>query len=210
MIKCDVNLCAVISKAAVVKTSKEGASFLSFIVKLFVQGRDNFCKELELSVTTDGDKGMASVYAAGRRVSLKGSMYVKSKDGKTYYNVRADGPITMANSHDSDLLEGTMEFRGKTDPKKPVDERHDKNGKLFKAFSGFSSDKDGEKTDFTWVRFLYFDPKEGEDFLKQGAYLDIKGDLQLSAYQKSVEGGVKSGISLECRVKEISPWQLPS
>lgn len=208
MIKCDVTLCAVISKAAMVKNGKDGSSFLSFLVKMMVNGRDGFQKELELSVTTDGDKNMASIFALGRRVKVKGVLSVVKRGGVTYYNVRATDPVEMVNSYDSDLLDGTMTFLGKLDPKKDIEVRTDKNGKTFKAFSAFSTDKNGDKAEFSWVRFLYFDPKDGEEFLQKGAHIEVKGDLQISAYQKTVEGGVRSGISLECRAKEVSRWVL--
>lgn len=199
MIKCDLkNVCAVISRAASVKSGKDGNSFLSFSVKLPVEGRDGSKKDLELSVSVDGDKSNTSVYSAGRRVSLTGVMTVRKKDGKVYYNFRADR-ASIVNSKDSDIIEGMMEFRGKIG-KKGVDVKTDKKGDVYKAFSAFSTDKDGDKAEFTWVRFLYFSPKDGEDFLQADSYVEVKGDLQLGVF--------KDEISLDCRVSEVAPWVL--
>lgn len=198
MIKCDLNVCAAINRAAAVKQGKDGNSFLSFGIKIPVEGRDGAKKDLDVSVSLDGDKSKASVFAVGRRVKLSGVMTVRKRDGKTWFNLRADS-AELANSKDGDLIEGTMEFRGKIG-KKGVEENKDKKENLYKAFSAFSTDKDGDKAEFTWVRFLYFNPKEGEDFLQANAYIEAKGDLQLGVF--------KDEVSLDCRVSEVSQWIL--
>lgn len=198
MIKCNLNVCAVICRAANVKEGKDGNSFLSFNVKLPIEGRDGSSKELEMSVSADGDKSKASVYAAGRRVNLTGTLMVRKKGGKIYYNFRAES-VSIANSKDADRIEGTMMFRGKIG-KKGVDVKTDKNNDTYKAFSAFSTDKDGDKVEFTWIRFLYFNPKDGEDFLTADAYIEVEGDLQLGVF--------KDDISLDCRVSEVKPWVL--
>lgn len=56
MIKCNVNVCALISKSAVMKESK-GQQFFTFNIKIPVKGRDGAIKELEISVSHDGGKG---------------------------------------------------------------------------------------------------------------------------------------------------------
>ena len=198
MIKCNLTVCAAISRAASVKNGKEGNTFLSFNVKVPVEGRDGSKKELEMSVSLDGDKSKASVFSAGRRVNLSGVLTIRKKGGKVYYNFRADS-AELANSKSESSIEGTMEFRGKIG-KKGVEEKTDKNGDVYKAFSAFSTDKDGDKAEFTWVRFLYFNPKDDEDFLQANTYVEVKGDLQLGVF--------KDDISIDCRVSEVTPWVL--
>lgn len=198
MIKCDLSICAVICRAASVKESKDGNTFLSFNVKLPIEGRDGSVKELEMSVSVDGDKSKVSVYSAGRRVNLVGTLTLRKKGGKVYYNFRAE-TVNVANSKDPDRIEGSMEFRGKIG-KKGVDAKTDKHNNPYKAFSAFSTDKDGDKAEFTWVRFLYFNPKDGEDFLKADAYIEAKGELQLGVF--------KDEISVDCRLSEVKPWVL--
>lgn len=198
MIKCDLNVGAVICRAASVKEGKDGNSFLSFNVKLPIEGRDGSSKDMEISVSADGDKSKVSIYAAGRRVNLTGSLIVRKKGGKIYYNLRADS-VSIANSKDADRIEGTMEFKGKIG-KKGVDVKTDKKNNTYKAFSAFSTDKDGDKAEFTWVRFLYFNPKDDEDFLKADAYIEANGELQLGVF--------KDEISLDCRVSDVKPWVL--
>lgn len=200
MIKCNLEMCAAISRAAVVKKGKDDNTFLNFSVKLPIEGRDGSKKDFDFSVTLDGDKSKASVFAEGRRVNIKGVLHIRRKGGKTYFNLRADS-VELANSKSSNHIEGTMEFRGKMG-KKGVEVKKDKHGKDYKVFSGFSSDKDGENVEFTWVRFLYFNPKDGEDFLQPNVYFEVKGDLQLGVY--------KEEISIDCRVSEVAPWELES
>ncbi len=198
MIKSNVNVCAAINRAASVKNGKDGNSFLTFGIKIPVEGRDGSKKDLEISVSLDGDKSKASVFAAGRRININGTLTIRKKGGKTYFNLRADS-AELANSKSDNLIEGTMDFRGKIG-KKGVEEKTDQKGKSFKAFSAFSSDKDGDNVEFTWVRFLYFNPKDGEDFLQANTYVEVKGDLQLGVY--------KNEISIDCRVSEVAPWVL--
>ena len=77
----------------------------------------------------------------------------------------------------------------------------DRKGKDFQVFSAVSVDKDGEQAEFTWVRFLNFHPTpEADDCLKPGAYVEVKGDLQLSVWKES--------LSIDCRVKDVKPWVL--
>ena len=197
MIKCNVSACAAINRAASVKNVKDN-SFLTFGITIPVEGRDGAKKDLEVSVSVDGDKSKASVYAVGRRLNISGTMTVRKKGGKTYFNLRADS-AELANSKSENFIEGTMEFRGKIG-KKGVEVKTDKKEKTYKAFSAFSSDKDGDNVEFTWVRFLYFNPKDGEDFLQANTYVECKGDLQLGVY--------KDEISLDCRVSEVAPWEL--
>lgn len=197
MIKCNVSACAAINRAASVKNVKDN-SFLTFGITIPVEGRDGSKKDLEVSVSVDGDKSKASVYAVGRRLNISGTMTVRKKGGKTYFNLRADS-AELANSKSENFIEGTMEFRGKIG-KKGVEVKTDKKEKTYKAFSAFSSDKDGDNVEFTWVRFLYFNPKDGEDFLQANTYVECKGDLQLGVY--------KDEISLDCRVSEVAPWEL--
>lgn len=198
MIKCEMNVCAVISRAAIVKKGKDDNSFLSFGVKIPVEGRDGSKKDMELSVSIDGDKSNVSAYPVGRRVILSGVMTLKKKDGKVFFNLRADSAKT-ANSKDADSIEGVMDFRGKIG-KRGVEVKPDKNGNDFKSFSAFSSEKNGDNVEFIWVRFLYFNCKEGEDFLQANAYIEAKGNLQIGVF--------KDEISLDCRVASIAPWKL--
>ncbi len=205
MIKIDVKqLCGVICRAAEVKENKEShESFLSFKVKYLVKDRNGESMDLEVSVSMPGDKGQATLYSVGRRVRLSGALYPKKRKDKMFFNLRSEGGDILAPSTDEDAFEGTMSFRGKVG-KKGVDERKDRKGNPYKGFSAFSSEKekDSEEKEYTWVRFLYFDPKDGEDFLKAEALVECSGEVRLGVF--------KGNISLECLLKEVKPWELPN
>ena len=199
MIRCELTACAVITRSASVKAGKDDAQFVSFGITVPVVGRNGEKKNLEVGVTVDGGKDVAAVYTNGRRVNILGILNIVKRNGKVFFNLRADGGVELTKSTDPDKFEGKMEFKGKIG-KKGVDEKKDKKDNVFKSFSAFSSDRDGDKTEFTWVRFLYFNPKEGEDFLQPNAYIQAKGELQLGVF--------KDEISLDCRLEEVSPWEF--
>lgn len=199
MIRCELTACAVITRSASVKAGKEDTQFVSFGITYPVVGRNGEKKNLEVGVTVDGGKDVAAIYTNGRRVNILGILNIVKRNGKVFFNLRADGGVELTKSTDPDKFEGKMEFKGKIG-KKGIDEKKDKKDNIFKSFSAFSSDRDGDKTEFTWVRFLYFNPKEGEDFLQPNAYIQAKGELQLGVF--------KDEISLDCRLEEVSPWEL--
>lgn len=202
MIKCEVSVCAKINRSASVKKSqKDDSEFVTFGIVVPLVGRKKEKLDMEISVSLDGGKDVASVYTTGRRVSVNGTLSIRKKDGKMFFNLRADrSSIELVKSTEADRIEGSMEFRGKikTDG---VEEKKDKKENLYKVFSAFDVDKTDDKVEFIWVRFLYFNPKEGEDFLAAGQYIEAKGDLQLGVYREAV--------SLDCRLKEVSPWEPP-
>lgn len=201
MIKCEVTCCGIISRSAEVKENKETQEkFLSFKMKCPVKDRSGETKELEISVSMPGDKGQAQLYTQGRRVRVSGTMFPRKRKDAVYFNLRNTGGDILCNSKDEDSLDGTMEFTGKIG-KKGVDVRTDRKGNTYKAFSAFSSEKDGDNREFTWVRFMYFEPKENEDFLKADALVECKGDLRLGVF--------RDAISLECLLKEVGEWHLP-
>ncbi len=199
MIRCELTACAVITRSASVKAGKDDTQFVSFGITYPVVGRNGEKKNLEVGVTVDGGKDVAAIYTNGRRVNILGMLNIVKRNGKVFFNLRADGGVELTKSTDPDKFEGKMEFKGKIG-KKGIDEKKDKKDNVFKSFSAFSSDRDGDKTEFTWVRFLYFNPKEGEDFLQPNAYIQAKGELQLGVF--------KDEISLDCRLEEVSPWEL--
>ena len=91
-----------------------------------------------------------------------------------------------------------MEFRGKVS-KKGIKELKDKEGKDFQSFAAFSSDKEGENREFTWVSFVNFSPIH-EDYFAAEKYVEVHGDLQLGIF--------KGELQIECKVKSIAAWDL--
>ena len=197
MIKSNLKVCAVINRAASVKKDKKGASYLSYGVQLPVSGKNGESQTLVINVMMAPSKGSVSDLTVGRRVALEGEMAIHKHGGKLSCYLRPERVELVENGSDS--IEGTLEFRGKLG-KKEVELKEDKNGNIYMVFSAFSTDKTKDKPEFTWVSFLYFDPKDGEDFLKPGTYIDAKGTLQLGVYHDAV--------TLDCLVDEVKPWIL--
>ena len=197
MIKCnDVKVCAVISRAASEKTGKDGTKFLSFSVKPTITAYNGESKELDINVTFNGDRGRMAELTVGKRVQVAGTLSVNKRNGEVKFYLRAES-VEVVSAEDADSIEGEMTFTGKIG-KKGIEEKTDKNGNIYKTFSGFSSDKSGDQMEFTWVRFLYFRPKEGEDFLLASSTIEVKGDLKLSVYN--------GAVTFECMVTETKPW----
>lgn len=195
MIKCNVNVCGTINRAASVKKGKDG-NYLSFGVIVPIIGRNDVQMDMEICVMLDVDKAKPSTLAEGKKVNLTGVLNLRKRGGTQFYYLRA-ASVEVAGKKDADRLEGTMTFIGKLG-KNGVESRADKNGSTYLLFSAFSSDKDGEKREFTWVRFLYFNPKEDLDFLQPATYVQVEGDLQLGVYEDA--------ITVDCRVSDVQPW----
>ena len=199
MIKCEVNVCAVITRNASVM-EKDRQEFFVFNIKVPIVDRNGEKKNLEISVSNDGGKGVAASFTTGCRVVIKGILSVRKKNGKTFYNLRSIGNAEIAPSTAEDNIEGKMEFIGKIG-KNGVSTKTDKNDNPFKTFSAFSTDKDGDNAEFTWVSFMYFEPKQDEAFLAAGKYVHVNGTLQFGVY--------KEEVSLQCVVGEISEYVFP-
>ena len=197
MIKSNLKVCATINRAASVKKDKKGASYLSYGVQLPVSGKNGESQPLVINVMMAPSKGSVSDLTVGRRVALEGEMTIHKHGGKLCCYLRPESVDLVENGSDS--IEGTLEFRGKLG-KKEVELKEDKNGNIYMVFSAFSIDKTKDKPEFIWVSFLYFDPKDGEDILKPGTYIDAKGTLQLGVYHDAV--------TLDCLVDEVKPWIL--
>ena len=209
MIKCEVCVNAVISRAAQVKKDKEENDFVTFGIKVPLTGRNGEKMDMEVSVSVDGGKDVAAIYSQGRRVKVDGVMSVRKREGKVFFNLRSTN-IELVTTVSDEAITGTMEFRGKIS-KKGVAERKDKKEKSYKSFQGFSSEKqeEGKDPEFIWVRFLYFNPAEGEDFLKADSYIEVKGDLQLGVFNRQdQQGNLKPEITYDCLVREAKPWEL--
>lgn len=198
MIKCNVTACGTISSSAEEKQSKDGEKFISFGMIVTLLGKDGTAKEVWVTVSAPGNKETAASYSAGRKVTVSGVMYIRKHDGNIYLNLRTDTNIEVNESTTNDRLEGSMEFRGKVS-KKGIKELKDKKGKDFQSFAAFSSDKEGENREFTWVSFVNFSPIH-EDYFAAEKYVEVHGDLQLGIF--------KGELQIECKVKSIAAWDL--
>lgn len=198
MIKCNVTACGTISSSAEEKQSNTGEKFISFSMVIPFQGKDGSAREQYVSVSASGDKETATSYTTGKKVTVTGVLYIRKHEGNIYFNLRSDGNIEQNESTANDRLEGSMEFKGKI-AKKGIKEFKSKKGKDMQSFSAFSSDKEGEKREFTWVNFIVLSPIH-TDYFAAEKYVSVVGDLHIDVF--------KSELQLECKVKQLEAWNL--
>ena len=195
MIKCNVTICGTISRAAQMRTGKEGKPFMSMGVNVVIPAKSGINKTVEISVAKDGSsqEELAS-YPVGSRVEVAGMLTFHKKGEAFYFNLSATG-INTFDASDDDSIKGDIEFRGTLGSK--IEDKTDKKGKPFCVFSAFSSEKNGDDYDYTWVRFLHFGESRKE-WMQPKTGIDAKGELQMSVYNDRIDIG--------CRVSELSQW----
>ncbi len=195
MIKCKVTINGVISRVASMRTGKDGKAYISFAVKVNVSSKDgDSYKAVEVSVLQEGNSNELVRYFSGSRVELKGSLTFRKRESNFYLNFHADS-VDFNPENNQDGIAGSMEFKGTIG--KQVDEKTDKKGRQYLIFSAFSTEKDGDLFEYTWVRFIRF-ASEHEAFLISKGKIHINGTLEISIYQDK--------INLGCRVEETSEW----
>lgn len=170
MIKCNVTVCGTIGREAASRTGKEGKTFLSFPLRVAIQGKDGQSETVEIGVSRDGGQDEAAGYRKGSRIEATGTMYLKRRGERLYFNLFADR-IVPAAADAADAIEGEMSFRGKAG--KNIEERKDKNGKPYTVFSAFSAEKTEDGFEYQWVRFLCFD-RGREEWLQPGARVEVR------------------------------------
>ena len=89
MIKCNLTVCGVITRAAELKEKKEsGEKFISFKIKYPVRDRNGESMDMEISVSMPGDKAQLSLYPVGRRVRVSGILHPKKRRAAMFFNLR--------------------------------------------------------------------------------------------------------------------------
>lgn len=194
MIKCNVTINGTVSRAATVRTNGEGQSFICFAVKATIPAKSGAGKQVEISVSKDGNETDTAQYAVGTRVEMQGTLTFRKRGDNLYLNFHADR-VNFAPVSGKDNIEGNIEFRGTIG--KQVEEKTDKKGGKYLVFSAFSTEKDGDALAFTWVRFIRFSA-EREAFLAPKTGITAKGKLELSAYLDR--------LNIACRVEELAEW----
>ena len=206
MIKCNVTICGVVSKAATCRNDKDGKPFVTFAMNVVIPAKNGIrsatsgdaCqsknKTIEVGVTKDGTLTDVPVIELGARIELAGILTLKKRGDNLYFNLAATG-INAATLANEDSLIGQMEFRGKTG--KQIEEKKDKKGRPFIAFNAFSAEKVQDGFEYTWVRFIRFD-HEREAWLQPCMKISAKGNLELSVYNDR--------LNITCRFDELSEY----
>lgn len=112
MIKCNVTVCGIINRDATTRTNKEGKPFFTFPLQIMVPATDGQEKPVEIDVSKDGGQEEASCYRKGSRVEIDGTMYLKHRGDRTYFNLFANEIRDVA-ADAANTLKGEMVFCGK-------------------------------------------------------------------------------------------------
>lgn len=197
MIKCNVKVCGIVAGSAAMRMSKEGKPFLAVPVKVAVPAKSGSGKTIEISVRKDGTEAEVADYRAGARIGVTGVLTLKQRGDRFYFNLSAS-EVDFSPKTDEDSVTGEMEFRGKVG--KRIDERIDRKGNPYLQFSAHSTEKVGESFESIWVRFFRFDAGR-EAWLQPGCRVQVKGELNLSAYN--------GNLNIACKVAEMSEAVKP-
>lgn len=190
MLKSDVCVNGLVTRAAVTKTNSEGKSFVTFGLRVDIPTNQGSSTVLDISVSRDGNDVSGLVLNA--RVEVKGILTFKKRGDKMYLNLHAS-EVNLSPASSSDMISGTLSFRGTLG--KTIDNKTDKKGKPYLLFSGFSAERVDETFEYTWVRFVLF----GENaIIKPQEKVEISGDMELSVYNDR--------LNISSRVSEAKEW----
>lgn len=190
MLKSEVCVNGLVTRAAVAKTNAEGNSFVTFGLKVDVPSKQGVSNVLDISVSRDGadTAGMTT----NAHVEVKGTLSFKKRGEKMYLNLHAD-EVNLSPASTTDMLTGTLSFRGTIG--KNVETKNDKNGKPYLLFSGYSAERVEESFEYTWVRFVAFGENSA---VKSQGKIEATGEMELSTYNGK--------LNISCRVSEVKEW----
>ena len=194
MIKCEVSVCGTINKEAIIRTNKDGKSFMSFAMNIVLPTTSG-SKVIDVSVLCDNNRNYdLSKFCVGTRLNISGTLLFKKRGDNLYLNLYAEG-FEFENVAAIDSIKGSMQFRGKLG--KTIEEKTDKKGNKYHTFSGVSSEKVSDGFEYIWVSFFDFS-QVLNDAIKPETKVEIAGSLDLSFY--------KDKLTVSSRVKNISQY----
>ena len=193
MIKCNVKVCGIVTRAASTKTTNDGKSFIVFGLAVDVPSTRG--DQVPIYISVAADNADVAMLTQGRRVSIDGVLKVRgAAEKKMYFNLSATNieldPIAEAG------ISGDMEFRGTLcrDIATPID----KKGNKYLRFSAYSTDKVGEDFFSVFVKFVQF-TEAMESFMVPKGKIEAKGDLRITTFN--------GNIDLSCKVAELKAWE---
>lgn len=193
MIKCNVKVCGIVNRAASVKQSSEGKTFVVFGISVAVPATQGETVTLNISVAAD-NADVASL-TQGRRVAIDGVLKIKgAPDRKQYFNLSAENieldPVSESG------IGGEMEFRGTLC--KDIVTPTDKKGNRFLRFSAYSTDKNGDDFHSVFVRFVRFSDAM-EPFIVPKGKIEAKGELRITSFN--------GNLDFSCKISELSEYK---
>lgn len=196
MIKCNVTVCGVIGCDASVRKNREEKEFMAFPLRVQIPatgGRHTI--EVDVRKVQSGRSHRLSERLP---CGSEGTMYLKRRGDKLYFNLFAD-EICNAATDDADCVKGELAFRGKVGQN--IEEKRDKKDQPYTVFSAFSAEKVDDGFEYQWVRFFCFG-KERDAWLQPGIKVDAIGEMNLSAHNGK--------INLSCKVEELTQYVADS
>ena len=194
MIKCEVSVCGTINKEAIIRTNKDGKSFMSFAMNIVLPTTSG-SKVLDVSVLCDCEKNNdVSKFCIGTRLNASGTLLFKKRGENLYLNLYAEG-FEFQNVAAIDSIKGSMQFRGKLG--KTIEEKTDKKGNKYHTFSGVSSEKVSDGFEYIWISFFDFS-QVLDDAINPETKVEIAGTLDLSFF--------KEKLTISSRIKSVSPY----
>jgi len=194
MIKCEVSVCGTINKEAIIRTNKDGKSFMSFAMNIVLPTTSG-SKVLDVSVLCDCEKNNdVSKFCVGTRLNASGTLLFKKRGENLYLNLYAEG-FEFENVAAIDSIKGSMLFRGKLG--KTIEEKTDKKGNKYRTFSGVSSEKVSDGFEYIWISFFDFS-QVLDDAIEPETKVEIAGTLDLSFF--------KEKLTISSRIKSVSPY----
>jgi len=190
MLKSEVCVNGIVTRAAVAKTNSEGNSFVTFGLRVDVPNKQGVSNVLDISVSHDGADTTGITLNA--RIEVNGILSFKKRGEKMYLNLHAT-EVNLNPASTTDMLTGTLSFRGTIG--KSVESKNDKNGKPYLLFSGYSAERVEETFEYTWVRFVAFGEHAA---VKSQGKIEATGEMELSTYNGK--------LNISCRVSEVKEW----
>ena len=193
MIKCNVKVCGIVTRAASTKTTNDGKSFVAFAIAVDVPATKG--DQIPIYISVAADNADVNALTQGRRVAIDGVLKVRgAAEKKMYFNLSATSieldPVAEAG------ISGEMEFRGTLC--KDIVTPTDKKGNKYLRFSAYSTDKVGEDFFSVFVRFVQF-TEAIEAFMVPKGKIEAKGDLRVTTFN--------GNIDLSCKISEIKQWE---
>ena len=185
MIKCNVKVCGIVNRAASVRHTADGKSFVAFGLSVAVPATKGDAVTLSISVAAD-NADVASL-AEGRRVAVDGILKIKgAPEKRQYFNLSAENieldPVAESG------IGGDMEFRGTLC--KDIVTPTDKKGIRFLRFSAYSTDKVGDEFYSVFVRFVRFS-EAMEPFIVPKGKIEAKGELRITSFNGNLDFSCK-------------------
>ncbi len=197
MIKCNVTISGTVSKAAQVRSNKEGKPFTTFGVAVVIPNPNGINKTIEVSVIKDGAENTAT-YVVGNRIELTGELTFKKREDNLYFNFTAQS-VNHSPATTEDGIKGELHIKGTTG--KNIEQKTTKSNKNMLVFSAYSGEKTADGFAFTWVRFVQFDATR-PDWLQPKTTIEAKGELELSIFYDR--------LNLGCKLTELKQWEKPA